>query len=54
MLKIRIVIVSNYWIGFEESWFDTDCGFFDDITSGLSDTMLSPAPKDQKHGTCIE
>jgi hypothetical protein len=24
MLKIRIVIISNYWKGFEEGWFDTD------------------------------
>ncbi len=50
MLKIRIVIVSNYWIGLEEGWFDTDRAFFNGITSGLSDTMSSPAPTDQK--TC--
>jgi hypothetical protein len=50
MLKIRIVIVGNYWIGLEEGWFDTDCVIFDNTTSGLSDTMSSPAPKDQK--TC--
>jgi hypothetical protein len=49
MLKIRIVIANNFWMGLK-GWFDTDCAFFDDITSGLSDTMLSPAPKDQK--TC--
>ncbi len=48
MLKIRIVIVSNYWKGLD--WFDTDQAFFDDIISGLSDNMSSPAPKDQK--TC--
>jgi hypothetical protein len=48
MLKIRIVIVSNYWKGLD--WFDTDQFFFDDVISGLSDTMSSPAPKDQK--TC--
>ncbi len=29
MLKIRIVIVSNYCIGFKENWFDTDQAFFD-------------------------
>jgi hypothetical protein len=46
MLKIRIVIVSNYWKGLD--WFDTDQAFFDDVISGLSDTMSSPAPKDQK------
>ncbi len=45
MLKIRILIVSNYWMGFE-GWFDTDNAFFD--TSGLSGTILSPASKDQK------
>ncbi len=49
MLKIRIVFVTNYWMGLE-GWFDTDCVFFDGISSGLSDTILSPAPKDQK--TC--
>ncbi len=27
MLKIRIVIVSNYWMGFEEGWFDSDQAF---------------------------
>ncbi len=27
MLKIRIVIVSNYWMGLE-GWFDTDCSLF--------------------------
>ena len=27
MLKIRIVIVSNYWMGFEQGWFDTDHAF---------------------------
>ncbi len=47
MLKIRIVIVSNYWMGLE-GWFDTDNAFFDDITSGLLNTISSPAPKDQK------
>ncbi len=46
MLKIRIVIVSNYWKGLD--WFDTDQAFFDDVIPGLSDTMSSPAPKDQK------
>ncbi len=50
MLKIRIVIVSNYWKGLEEGWFDTDQAFFDFVISDLSDTMSSPAPKDQK--TC--
>jgi hypothetical protein len=50
MLKIRIVIVSNYWKGLEEGWFDTDQAFFDNVISDLSDTMSSPAPKDQK--TC--
>jgi hypothetical protein len=54
MLKIRIVIVSNNWMGLEEGWFDTDCDFFYGITSELSDTISSPAPKDQKHVTCIE
>ncbi len=49
MLKIRIVIVNNFWMGFE-GWFDTDNTFFDDIISGLSDTISSQAPKDQK--TC--
>jgi hypothetical protein len=44
MLKIRIVIVSNYWMGLEEGWFDTDCDFF--YTSGLTDTISSLAPKD--------
>jgi hypothetical protein len=54
MLEIRIVIVSNYWMGLE-GWFDTDNAFFDDITSGLSDTISSPASKDQKkHVTCIK
>jgi hypothetical protein len=46
MLKIRIVIVSNYWKGLD--WFDTDQAFFDNVISGLSDTMSSPSPKDQK------
>jgi hypothetical protein len=50
MLKIRIVIDSNFWGGFEEGWFDTDHAFFYHVISGLSDTMSSPAPKDQK--TC--
>ncbi len=50
MLKIRIVIVNNYWMGLEEGWFDTDKAFFDDIISGLSDTISSQAPTDQK--TC--
>jgi hypothetical protein len=50
MLKIRIVLVNNKWIGLEEGWFDIDRAFFDDITSGFSDIMSSPAPKDQK--TC--
>jgi hypothetical protein len=50
MFKIRIVIVSNYWMGLE-GWFDTDCAFFD--TSGLSDTITSTASKDEKHVTCI-
>ncbi len=50
MLKIRIVIVSNYWKGLEEGWFDTDQAFFDFVISDLSDTMSSPAPKDQN--TC--
>jgi hypothetical protein len=49
MLKIRVFIFSNYWMGLE-GWFDTDNPFFDDITSGLLDTISSPAPKDQK--TC--
>ncbi len=48
MLKIRIVIVSNYWKGLEEGWFDTDQAFFYFVISGLSDTMSSSAPKDQK------
>jgi hypothetical protein len=48
MLKIRIVIVSNYWKGLD--WFNTDQTFFDGVISGLSDTMSSSAPKDQK--TC--
>ncbi len=50
MLKIRIAIVSYYWKGLEKGWFDTDQAFFDHIISDLSDTMSSPAPKDQK--TC--
>jgi hypothetical protein len=41
MLKIRIVIVGNYWMGLE-GWFYTD-NFFN--TSGLSDTISSPASK---------
>jgi hypothetical protein len=48
MLKIRIVIISNYWKGLD--WLDTDQAFFDDVISGLLDTMSSPAPKDKK--TC--
>jgi hypothetical protein len=47
MLKIRIVIVSNYWKGLD--WFDTDQAFFGDVISGLLDTMSSPAPKDKKN-----
>ena len=50
MLKIRIVIVSNYWKELEEGWFDTDQAFFYCKIPQLSDTMSSPAPKDQK--TC--
>ncbi len=53
MLKIRIGIVGNYWMGLEEGWFDTDCAFFDHVISELSDTMSSPEPKDQKRVTCI-
>jgi hypothetical protein len=48
MLKIRIFIVSKYWKGLEEGWFDTDQVFFDHVISDLSNTMSSPAPKDQK------
>ncbi len=50
MLKIGIVIVSNYWKELEEGWFDTDQAFFYCEIPQLSDTMSSPAPKDQK--TC--
>jgi hypothetical protein len=53
ILKIRIFIVSNYCMGLEEGWFDTDCAFFD--TSGLSDTIYQIRhPKIKKHVTCIE
>ncbi len=52
MLKIRIVIVSNYWMGLD--WFDTDHAFFDDVTIGLSDTMSIQHPKIKKHVIFIE
>ncbi len=32
-----------------DGWFDPDKALFDDITSGLLDTISSPAPKDQKN-----
>jgi hypothetical protein len=54
ILKIRIVIVSNYWKGFEEGWFDTDCAFFMTSFQDFQTPCQVQHPKIKEHVTCIE
>jgi hypothetical protein len=54
MLKIRIVIVSNYWMGFEEGWFDTDQAFLMMPFQIFQTPCQIQHPKIKKHVTCIE
>jgi hypothetical protein len=51
MLKIRIVIVSNYWMGLE-GWFGTDSAFF--ILHDFKTPYQVQHPKIKKHLTCIK
>ncbi len=54
MLKIRIVIVSNYWMGFEEEgWFDTDQAFLMTPFQIIQTPCQVQHPKIKKHVTCI-
>ncbi len=54
MLKIRIVIVSNYWMGLEEGWFDTNRAFLISSFQNFQTPCQVQLPKIKKHVTCIK
>jgi hypothetical protein len=53
MLKIRIVIVNNFWVRLE-GWFDTDSVFLMTSFQDFQTPYQVRHPKIKKHVTCIE
>ncbi len=54
MLKIRIVIASNYWMGLKGGWFDPNNDFLMTSAQGFQTPYQVRRPKIKKHVTCIE